>query len=133
MKYLLDTNTLIYMFRGVGDVRRRMDETPDADMHLCAINLFELEFGFAKSTDPRAQRTLLDQLLQRLDVLPVDAAAAEAAGRIKASLQKAGTPIGPYDLLIAGIAMANNLVVVTRNVGEFARVPGLRTENWHTS
>ncbi|MDM0086192.1 MULTISPECIES: type II toxin-antitoxin system VapC family toxin [unclassified Variovorax] len=131
MKYLLDTNTLIYAFRGVGEVRARVDSTSDADMRLCAINLFELEFGFAKSRDPRPQRALLDQLVQRLGVLPLDSAGAEAAGRIKAYLQQAGTPIGPYDLLIAGIAMAHNLIVVTRNVNEFARVPGLRVENWY--
>lgn len=131
MKYLLDTNTLIYAFRGVGGVRTRVDSTSDADMRLCVINLFELEFGFAKSRDPRPQRALLDQLVQRLGVLPLDSASAEAAGRIKAHLQQAGTPIGPYDLLIAGIAMAQNLVVVTGNVNEFARVPGLRIENWH--
>lgn len=131
MKYLLDTNTLIYAFRGVGEVRARVDSTSDADMRLCAINLFELEFGFAKARDPRPQRALLDQLVQRLGVLPLDSAGAEAAGRIKAYLQQAGTPIGPYDLLIAGIAMAHNLIVVTRNVNEFARVPGLRVENWH--
>lgn len=132
MKYLLDTNTVIYAFRGTGGVRERVERTPDADMSLCAINLFELEFGFAKSTDPKAQRALLDQMAQRLGVLPLDNAAAEAAGRIKADLQRAGTPIGPYDLLIAGIAVSRNLTVATHNTREFMRVPGLRVEDWHS-
>jgi tRNA(fMet)-specific endonuclease VapC len=131
VRYLLDTNTLIYAFRGAGGVRARMDATPDADMSLCALNLFELEFGFAKSGNPGPQRALLGEMVERLGVLPLDNAGAESAGRIKAHLQQAGTPIGPYDLLIAGIAMAHNLIVVSRNIGEFARVPGLRVENWH--
>jgi tRNA(fMet)-specific endonuclease VapC len=131
VKYLLDTNTLIYAFRGTGGVRVRMNGTSDADMNLCAINLFELEFGFAKSANPGPQRALLAELVQRLRVLPLDNASAESAGQIKAHLQQAGTPIGPYDLLIAGIAMAHNLIVVSRNVSEFSRVPGLRVENWY--
>ncbi|MDH6594603.1 tRNA(fMet)-specific endonuclease VapC [Variovorax sp. TBS-050B] len=131
MKFLLDTNTLIYAFRGAGGVRARMAATPDADMSLCAINVFELEFGLAKSGNPGPQRALFDEMRERLRVLPLDDAGAAAAGRIKAHLQQAGTPIGPYDLLIAGIAIAHNLIVVSRNVREFARVPGLRVENWH--
>jgi tRNA(fMet)-specific endonuclease VapC len=131
VKFLLDTNTLIYAFRGTGGVRARMEATPDADMSLCAINVFELEFGFAKSSNPGPQRALFGEMRDRLRMLSLDDAGAAAAGRIKAHLQQAGSPIGPYDLLIAGIAMAHNLIVVSRNVREFARVPGLRVENWY--
>ncbi|MEJ8856439.1 type II toxin-antitoxin system VapC family toxin [Variovorax robiniae] len=129
--YLLDTNTLIYLFREVGNVRARMAAQPDSTLHLCTINLFELEYGFAKSSNAAVQRALLGDLTSRLQVLPFDANSAQLAGHAKAHLQKAGTPIGPYDLLIAAIALAHNLTVVTRNVREFSRVPGLRVENWY--
>ncbi|MDM0112518.1 type II toxin-antitoxin system VapC family toxin [Variovorax sp. J22R133] len=129
--YLLDTNTLIYAFRQAGRVRERMATQAEATLNLCTVNLFEFEYGFAKSADASVQRGLLDDLTSRVNVLDFDSASARLAGRIKAYLQKAGTPIGPYDLLIAATALSRNLIVVTRNEREFARVPGLRVENWY--
>ena len=67
----------------------------------------------------------------KLEVLPLDYPSAKAAGLLRSSLEGKGNLIGPYDLLIAGIALAHNLTVITRNTREFARVPGLRVENWY--
>ena len=129
--YLLDTNTLIYAFRNAGAVRQRIAATPDDAIALSTMNLFELEFGFSKSVDPTTQRGQLAELTTRFKVLDFDVDSARKAGQLKAFLQANGTPIGPYDLLIAGIALAHNRIVVTRNVREFSRVPGLRVDNWY--
>ena len=130
--YLLDTNTLIYAFRRAGGVRERMATMADELMALSTVNLFELEFGFSKSIDPTTQRIQLAELTTRFVVLDFDTDSARKAGQIKGYLQNKGMPIGPYDLLIAGIALAHNRIVVTRNIREFSRVPGLRVDNWYS-
>ena len=129
--YLLDTNTLIYAFRRAGTVRKRMEAVPDELMAVSVVSLFEFEFGFAKSVDPATQRAQLLDVTSRLKVLDFNPEGARRAGQIKAHLQRIGAPIGPYDLLIAGIALAHDLTVVTRNTREFSRVPGLRVDNWY--
>ena len=93
--------------------------------------MFELEFGLAKSDKPAPLRAFIHEVKQRYTVLNFDAAAAQKAGEIRAVLQSKGTPIGPYDVQVAGVALANNLSIVTRNTREFERVPGLRVENWY--
>ena len=108
--YLLDTNTLIYFFKREGQVEQRLRNTPIHLIRVPAITWFELQaYGTA----------------------PLDYPSAKSAAAIKRNLEVAGTPIGHYDLLIAGIAQANNLTLVTRNTREFERVPGLRVENWY--
>lgn len=99
-------------------------------MALSAVSLYELRFGAEKSADARANHDGVDELLTAVDLLEFDAAAAAHAGAIRAELRRAGTPIGPYDALIAGHARSRALVLVTRNVREFERVPGLRVECW---
>jgi tRNA(fMet)-specific endonuclease VapC len=128
---LLDTNTLIYFFRRAGNVRARMSTFADTELKLCSINLFELEVGLKKSADPEPRRIAIEHFKQRFEMLSLDAASAVRAGQVRAELEQQGRPIGAFDYLIAGIALHHNLIVVTRNVGEFSRVPGLRVENWH--
>lgn len=129
--YVLDTNTLIYFFRGDGHVAERLLATPPTDIALPAVVVFELETGIAKSSEPAKRRGQLDALLQVVTVLPFGVDEARAAATLRARLERDGTPIGPMDNLIAGTAMAHGGVLVTRNLREFERVPGLVVQDWH--
>lgn len=129
--YLLDTNILAYFFKRQGGVAERMYAHPSNLLHVPSVAIFEIEFGLGASATPEKHRPQLDWVLRTFHIADFDANAAQAAGHIRHVLQKAGTPIGTYNLLIAGIALANRYIVVTRNTREFERVPGLRVENWY--
>lgn len=129
--FLLDTNALIYAFKGQGRYRERIDATDPALLHISSVSLFEIEFGLARSNNPAPMRLFIEDSRQRHVWLQLDHTSAIRAGQLRQALSETGTPIGPYDLLIAGTAIAHNLIVVTRNTREFARVPGLRVENWY--
>ena len=130
MKYVLDTNTLIYFFKGVGNVKNRLLSVPPSEILLPAIVLFELELGIAKSSSPRKRISQLKDFTALVNVIPFGPAEAKAAAQIRAKLEKKGIPIGPYDVLIAACAKANNLILVTHNLKEFKRIEGLRVEDW---
>lgn len=132
MKYLLDTNILVYAYQNRGGVRQRLEAHDANRVHVCAINAFEIERGIAKSARPQALRLFLSDTLTRYVQAPLDTAAAQRAGQLRAALERQGQPIGPYDLLIAGIALAHGLTLVTHNTAEFARVPGLQLDDWYT-
>lgn len=129
--WVLDTNTLIYFFKGQGRVSDRLLSHPPGDIGIPAIVLYELEVGIAKSTSPRKRREQLKALADVTRVLPIGPAEAESAARIRVNLEKRGTPIGPYDLLIAGTAQAENATLVTRNTREFGRIKKLQVEDWY--
>ena len=131
MKYLLDTDTLIYVFKRAGNCLARLNPQKDSDIAISTINLFELEYGMGKSDKRIKMDSYVSSLCRRYAVLDFDRAASVQAGATRALLHTRGTPIGPYDVQIAGIALANNLTIVTRNVREFARVPQLKVENWY--
>jgi tRNA(fMet)-specific endonuclease VapC len=128
---LLDSNILIYFFKNAGAVRSHLAQRKDIDIRLCTPVLWELLTGAFKSQDPRSQIARLNAVKNRFDVLPFDLEAAEQAAKVRAHLERQGTPIGPVDTMIAGIALSLDLTVVTRNIREFERVPGLRVENWY--
>jgi tRNA(fMet)-specific endonuclease VapC len=128
--FALDTNTLIYFFKGLHGVDRRLLATPPGDIAIPCVVLYELEVGIAKSKAPKKRRAQLNELLRVTRLVPFDQAAAEASARIRATLEIAGMSIGPMDTLIAGTALAANAVLVSRNTSEFNRVPGLTVENW---
>jgi tRNA(fMet)-specific endonuclease VapC len=129
--FLLDSNILIHLFRGAGRVAENMAQRPANDICIPTPALFELEYGTAKSSRPAQQRAQIDRVVRTFGIVPLDYPSARMAGVLRDSLESAGSPIGPYDLLIAGIALAHKLTVVTRNVREFSRVPGLAVENWY--
>jgi tRNA(fMet)-specific endonuclease VapC len=108
------------------------DRFNDAADNLCisTIVLTELLHDAAKSGRPEHNRREVERFAARLEVLPFDAAAADHAADIRASLERLGQTIGGYDLLIAGHARSRGLIMVTRNLGEFNRVAGLRCEDW---
>jgi tRNA(fMet)-specific endonuclease VapC len=129
--YALDTNTLIYFFKGMGHVADRLLAAAPRDIAIPAVVLFELEVGIAKSKAPRKRREQLDSLVNLVHVLPFGKDEASAAARIRAQLEQRGLPIGPLDNLIAGTALAHRATLVTRNIKEFARIKGLEIQNWY--
>lgn len=130
LRYLLDTNICIHLLRHrPAALRARLNGEADSPS-ISTIALTELLHGCAKSARPRENRAQVESLAGRVEVLPFDAAAADHTGDIRAALESQGFPIGAYDVLIAGHARSRGLAVVTTNLGEFARVPGLRCENW---
>ena len=129
--WILDTNTLIYFFKGQGKVAERLLDHQPADIGLPAIVLFELEVGISKSISPTKRKAQLKELSSVVELLEFGHAEAEAAARVRVDLEKAGKPIGPYDTLIAGTAVAHDGILVTRNTQEFKRVKNLKIENWY--
>ncbi len=129
--YMLDTNICIYAIKNKPEqVLQRLQENLSKGLCISAITLAELEHGVEKSANPEKNQMALIQFLSILDILPFDDLAATEYGNICAYLQKQGTPIGTMDMLIAGHARAENLILVTNNVREFKRVPNLCIENW---
>ena len=122
MIYVLDTNTLIYFFKGIGNIKSRMLSLPPNEIGVPTIVLFELEVGIAKSSFPRKRITQLKDFTDLVNVIPFGEAEAKCAAQIRAKLEKSGLPIGPYDVLIAASAKANNLTLVTHNLKEFKRI-----------
>jgi len=129
MKYLLDTNAVIALLNDTDSrTARQARRHKPADVGISAIVVYELYYGAFKSQRTARNVALVDAL--QFEVLELDQEDARQAGEVRAILAARGAPIGPYDLLIAGQARARDLILVTRNEGEFARVPNLRIEDW---
>jgi tRNA(fMet)-specific endonuclease VapC len=129
-RYLLDTNTCIAMLRNHATVIQRAAAVTPGDCSISTITSYELHTGVEKCADPTKERAKVELLLRTLTELPFESAAAREAARIRALLESRGQSIGPYDLLLAGHALALALILVTANTQEFSRVPGLVLENW---
>ncbi len=130
MKYLLDANAVIAMLKGEPTMLERLRAHLPSDFGLPSIVTHELYYGAYKSQRAAANLARIEAL--QFEVVPFDAEDAQHAGEIHAQLAAVGTPIGPYDVLIAGQARARNLILVTHNIREFARVAQLTVEDWHT-
>jgi tRNA(fMet)-specific endonuclease VapC len=128
MKFLLDTNAVIAIFRGDEKMLARLRQHKPTDFGLPAIVLHELFYGATKSQRKLENVRRIEGL--QFEVIELDAADARVAGEIRAQLAASGTPIGPYDILIAGQAVTRELTLITHNVGEFSRVSGLSLEDW---
>lgn len=129
--YALDTNSLVYFFKGMGRVAERMLAIAPVQVGIPAVVLYELEVGIAKSSSPEKRRKQLENLMRVVNVLPFGEAEARTAARIRADLEQSGAPIGPLDILIAGTALSRGAILVTHNVEEFGRVDNLSTEDWY--
>ena len=130
LRYMLDTNICIYTIKNnPAAVREKFQQHQN---HLCisSIVLSELLYGAEKSSQPEKSQALIEGMAARLEVLNFDEHAAAHAAEIRADLARKGTPIGHYDVLIAGHARSRGLVLVSNNLREFERVDGLRLENW---
>ena len=131
MSYMLDTNICIYAMKKKPEkVLQRLKEEINDGVCISSITLAELEYGMKHSSNPAKNEQALLRFLLPFDVLPFGAAAASEYGEIRAYLQKAGTPIGAMDMLIAAHAKSEDIVLVTNNTREFERVVGLELENW---
>lgn len=130
LRYMLDRNILIDTIRNRPDVVRQRFEAHDGEMCVSSITAMELLYGAHKSQAVRRNLEIIEGLLGRLELIDFDLAAAEHTGQIRAELAAAGTPIGPFDVMIAGHARSRGLGLVTNNEGEFSRVRGLLLENW---
>ena len=129
--YVLDTNTLIYYFKGQGQVAQNLANVSPQEIVVSTIVLFDLQVGIAKSNLPAKRTQQLQQFLSRVNVIPFDRDAALAAATIRAQLEQQGTPIGPIDVLIAGTAVALKATLVTHNVNEFSIVSELAIADWY--
>lgn len=131
MRYLLDTTTCIYIIkRSPAHVYDRFRSLHVGDVGVSVITFCELQFGVSNSAQPEKNQLALTEFLGPLDVLDFPSGASRVYGDIRACLQRAGTPIGNYDLLIAAHALYQGLTLVTNNTKEFKRVPNLIIEDW---
>lgn len=131
MKLLLDTNICIYIIKQQpAAVLQHFLDYEIGDIGISSITLAELRYGVAKSTHQDRNAKALDEFIIPLEVVPFDAEAAHLYGEIRATLERAGTPIGAMDLLIAAHALALGISLVTNNSREFARIPELNIINW---
>ena len=131
MRYLLDTNICIYIAKRRPEaVLERLTRLRPGDVGMSVVTYLELVYGAWKSLHREANLAKIKQLRTLIPVQPLDDAVAAHYGRLRMNLEKRGSPIGAYDLLIAAHTLSLGLVLVTNNVREFRRVDGLRTENW---
>ncbi|MBI3329427.1 MAG: type II toxin-antitoxin system VapC family toxin [Nitrospinae bacterium] len=131
MMYLPDTNVWIAYVNPVASaVKARFRAHPPTDIAFCSVVKAELLYGAYRSSRRADNLRVLAMLFQQFESLPFDDAAADHYGRVRADMAAQGTPIGPNDLMIAAIALANNLILVSHNTREFARVAGLSLEDW---
>lgn len=131
MTYMLDTNICIYIMKNrPAEVLERFKKELNNGICISSITLAELEYGMKNSANPAKNEQSLLKFLLPLSILPFGSSAASEYGEIRTYLQKRGPLIGPLDMLIAGHARAERSILVTNNVREFMRVPGLKIENW---
>ena len=131
MRYLLDTDICIYIAkRKPPGVLKRLENLRPGDVGMSVVTYLELAHGAHKSQDAEANEARIKQLSHLIPVEALGASAASHYGRLRTGLEKSGSMIGAYDLLIAAHALALGLTLVTNSVREFRRVPGLRLENW---
>ena len=129
--YLLDTNTIIYFFKGMGNISKNLFNVSPKDIFIPLIVVYELEVGIAKLNDSQKRQEQLKRLLSQITIIDFAQKEAVQSAKIRADLEKKGTRIGSIDVLIAGCAKANNLVLVTRNTKEFQRVENLQIVDWY--
>ena len=130
MKFLLGTDTCIYAIKQDASVLRRLLSESRADIAVGVITEGELRTGAAKSSNADKTRRRVENFLRPLSILEFTYEDAASYAQIRARLERAGTPIGPLDTLIAAQAVLRKLTLVTNNQREFSRIPGLRVENW---
>lgn len=130
LKYMLDTNIVIYTIKNRPSKLKALFKQNIGQMCISAITFGELVYGAEKSEQTERNLADVEAMVARLETLPFDALAATHFGQLRAELAKSGKQIGPYDQMIGGHARSLGLVLVTNNTKEFKRVPGLRINNW---
>lgn len=128
---VLDTNTVIYYFKGMGKVAENLLATPPREIAIPAVVVYELEVGAVKSGSPHRRRRQLEELLTWVTLLPFGAGEARTSALVRAELERQGRPVGPIDTLIAGTALHHGATLVTRNLKELEPIRHLRTVSWY--
>ncbi|TGK06646.1 type II toxin-antitoxin system VapC family toxin [Leptospira semungkisensis] len=130
-KYLLDTNICIYIINQRPPVvQEKFKKITLENIYISSVTEFELHYGIQKSHKKEQNTKVLSEFLSYLNLLPYGSREAQISARIRFQLEKQGKPIGPFDLLIASQAIANDCILVTNNEKEFKRIKELKTENW---
>ena len=130
LQYMLDTNICIYVIKNYPPKLRERFNRLAEQLSISSITLGELHYGAEKSARRAENLTAMEHFVARLDVLPFGDKAAAHYGQVRAELERAGTPCGPHDMQIGGHARSEGLIVVTNNLREFGRMPGVRAESW---
>jgi tRNA(fMet)-specific endonuclease VapC len=131
IRYLLDTNICIYLIkRHPPEVLARFQQIQLKQLYIPTITLFELYYGIEKNSSQQRNLAALESFIAPLTIVDFTVDAAKKAAKIRNHLQQKGTPIGAYDIQIAAIALSLNMTLLTNNTREFARVKGLKLENW---
>ena len=130
-RYLLDTNICIYIIKKKPlQVIQKLQSLDISDVAISSITLSELEYGVSKSASVEKNKIALTQFLAPIETIDFDDKSAEIYGRIRANLERRGTPIGPLDTLIGAQALSLGYTLVTNNIKEFERIPDIELENW---
>ena len=131
MLYLLDTNTCIYFLnRSSERIVSQFKKYSPSEILLSSITVAELFYGAEKSKARKKNWAVVEEFVSNFDIVPFDEKSCQTYAKTRASLEKSGLPIGPMDLLIASISIANNYILVTNNIKEFKRIKGLKLKNW---
>lgn len=130
LAYMLDTNICIHVMKTYPPELREKFNALAEQLCISSITLGELHYGAEKSARRALNLTAIEHFVARLVVLPFGDKAAAHYGQLRAELERAGTPCGPHDTQIGGHARSEGLILVTNNIREFARMPGVRAENW---
>lgn len=134
MEFLLDTNACVdYLTGRYPSVIERIQGCDPQSLGLSSVVVAELRYGAAKSQHRRKNNERINTLVRQLSLVPFDIEAAHEFGKLRADLERRGLVLGPYDMLIASQALAAGSVLVTDNLREFERVPGLAVENWRSA
>ena len=131
MIYLLDTNTCIYFLnRSSERIISQFKRFSPSEIKLPSITVAELFYGAEKSKAKKKNQAIVENFVSTFEIMPFDEKSCKIYAQIRSSLEKSGVPIGPMDLLIASICLADNFVLVTNNIKEFRRIKELKLENW---
>ncbi len=130
MKYLLDTDICIYWLKGKTTVRAKVEQVDWSDIAICVITATELYFGAYNSNKIEQNLKTAETFIQSITVLSLSNNTLKKFGQLKAQLRQAGTPVADFDLLIASVAIAEKLTLVTNNTRHYQRIAGLNLDNW---
>ena len=131
MKYLLDTNVCIQILKGDSDrIKSKIATIPNEKISIPSVVRYELFYGAYKSNNQEKTLSRIIEFLDTFDTAEFNDDVAQVCGKIRASLEKKGKPIGPYDLMIAATAMKNDFVLISNNTREFHRIENIKLEDW---
>lgn len=130
MKYLLDTDICIYWLKGRNQVREKINQLDRSELAICSITVSELYFGAYNSSKIEKNLITAETFIQSLPVRSLSNETLKKFGQLKAKLRQAGTPLADFDLLIASVAITEDLILVTNNLRHYQRIVGLKLENW---